>query len=45
MNFIKNLWGKITHKANEAVTAVVEKTEAVVSNNRGDGYTSDALFS
>ena len=25
MNFIKNLWGKITHKANEAVTAVVEK--------------------
>ena len=43
MNFIKNLWGKITHKANEAVTAVVEKTETVVSNNRDDGYTSDAL--
>lgn len=43
MNFIKNLWGKITHKANETVTAVIEKSETVVSNNRGDGYTSDAL--
>ena len=46
MNFIKNLWGKITHKANEAAVSITEKTiapTAVLANTRGDGYVSDGL--
>ena len=43
MNFIKNIISKIARKANETITTVAEKTENVMNNSRGDGYTSDAL--
>ena len=43
MNFIKNIISKIARKANETITTVAEKTETVMNNSRGDGYTSDAL--
>ncbi len=48
MNFFKNLINKITRKTNETAVAVTEKTytpAAVLTNNRGDGYVSDGLFS
>lgn len=47
MNFIKNLFHKITRKANETAVSITEKTiaptTAVMANNRGDGYVSDGL--
>lgn len=48
MNFIKNLFNKITRKANETAVSITEKTiapTAVLANTRGDGYVSDGLFS
>lgn len=46
MNFIKNLFHKITRKANETAVSITEKITAptaVLANTRGDGYVSDGL--
>ncbi len=43
MNFIKNLWGKITHKANTAAASFCDNAKEKINNIEGDGYVSDGL--
>lgn len=43
MNFIKNLWGKITHKANTAAASFCDNAKEKLNNIKGDGYVSDGL--
>lgn len=43
MNFIKNLWGKITHKANTAAASFCGNAKEKLNNIEGDGYVSDGL--
>jgi hypothetical protein len=45
MNFIKNLWGKITRKANTAAASFCGNAKEKLNNIKGDGYVSDGLFS
>ena len=43
MNFIKNLFNKITRKANETAANIRGNVSNVLNNIEGDGYVSDGL--
>ena len=43
MNFIKNLFNKITRKANETAANIRGNVSNALNNIEGDGYVSDGL--